>query len=118
MPGFASQYLTEVINEAKHQRQLELAEVEQEKLILDTQKEIFKSNHKRSLLGTAAGFTVIMTTLILATGLAIKGEKEVAIAAVASLAGVSAIIYGTDAYNKDKMRKLEQKKDNKEKILE
>ena len=47
MPGFASQYLTEVINVAKHQRQLELAEVEQEKLILDTQKEIFKSNHKR-----------------------------------------------------------------------
>jgi hypothetical protein len=118
VPGFASQYLTEVINEAKHQRQLELAEVEQEKLILDTQKEIFKSNHKRSLLGTAAGFTVIMTVLILATGLAIKGQKEVAIASVASLAGVSAIIYGTDAYNKDKMQKLEQKKDDKEKISE
>ncbi len=118
VPGFAARYLDEVFNGIEHQRKVELAEIEQEKLILDTQKEISKSSHKRSLLGTAAGFTIIMTALISATGLAIKGEKEVAIAVVASLAGVSAIIYGTDAYNKDKMRKLEQKKDNKEKILE
>jgi hypothetical protein len=118
VPGFANQYLTEVINEAKHQRQLELAEVEQEKLILDTQKEIFTSNHKRSLLGTTAGFTVIMTALILATVLGLQGKEKTALGIVGSLAGVSVIIYGTDAYNKGKMQKLEQKKDDKEKILE
>ena len=59
-----------------------------------------------------------MTALILATVLGIQGKEKTALGIVASLAGVSVIIYGTDAYNKEKMQKLEQKKDNKENILE
>jgi hypothetical protein len=118
VPGFAARYLEEVFNGAEHQRRVDLAEIEQEKRILEAQLEIFNKNHERSLSGTRRGFIAIMAALIFATILGIQGQEKVAIAIVASLAGVSAIIYGTDAYNKGKMEKLEQKKDDKENILE
>lgn len=118
VPGFAARYLEEVFNGAEHQRRVDLAEKEQEKRILEAQLEIFNKNHERSVSAANKGFIIIMAVLIFSTGLAIKGQKEVAIAIITSLAGVSAIIYGTDAYNKGKTKKLEQKKDDKEKILE
>jgi hypothetical protein len=108
VPGFAEQYLTEVLNGAKHQRQIELAEIEQEKRILETQQAIFRSNHKRSSWGTTAGSVIILTAIICATILGIQGKEKTALGIVGSLACVSAIIYGTDAYNRGKMQKLEQ----------
>jgi uncharacterized membrane protein len=101
LPGFADRVLDEVVNDIEHQRKVKLAEIEQEKRILEAHLEI-----------TNKVFITSMAALIFAAGSVLKGEKEVAIAFLASLAGVSAI------YNKDKMQKLEQKKDNKQNILE
>ncbi|MBE9203984.1 hypothetical protein IQ218_11715 [Synechocystis salina LEGE 06099] len=107
VPGFAERYLSELFVGAEHQRKIELLEIEQEKSILEAQKEIFNKNHRRSLLASKLGALIILVAILTAGGLAYFGKEKTAVAIVASLAGVSTIIYGTDAYNKIKEKQIE-----------
>ena len=114
VPGFAEKYLNELFVGAEHQRKVELLEIEQGKLALEAQKEIFEKNHPRSLLASKLGALVILVAILTAGGLAYFGKEKTAVAIVASLAGVSTIIYGTDAYNKIKEKQIEASHEDNE----
>ncbi|MBJ7901336.1 MAG: hypothetical protein GC158_15765 [Cyanobacteria bacterium RI_101] len=110
-PGFAEKYLNELFVGAEHQRKLELLEIDQEKLALEIQREIFEKNHRRSLLASQLGALVIIVAILTAGGLAYLGKEKTATAIIGSLAVVSGLIYGTDAYNRGKEKQLKTSKE-------
>jgi hypothetical protein len=114
VPGSAQKLLDEFFLQLRHEREMEtkLLELDEKELIqngesIKSQENIFNSNQARSILGSKLGFVIICFAISCATLLGIRGDKEVAIAIVGSMAGVSAIIYGTDAYNKNKQKVME-----------
>lgn len=121
VPGFAQDYLSEVIKEVQHHRDIELKKIEIEKAelvqegeIVRVQERIFRSNQRRSVLGSISGSIITLAAICSATFLGFNGHKEVAIAVVSSLAAVSVIIYGTDAYNKGRQKELETRESDDE----
>lgn len=121
VPGFAKAYLDEVIEGAKHQReiekeklQIEKLQVEQDGEIIQTQKDIYFSNQRRSVWGLIAGVFIVFSAIGAATYLGLKGRETSAVAVVGSLAAAAAVMYGTDAYNKGKTKELESKGETKE----
>lgn len=114
VPGFAQDYLREVLMGAQHFRnierekiEIEKAELAQEGETVRVQERIFISNQRRSIMGSIAGSLIALTAIGSATFLGFNGHKEVAIAIVGSLATMSLIVYGTDAYNKSRQKELE-----------
>lgn len=121
VPGFAKAYLDEVIEGAKHQRevekeklQIERLQVEQDGEIIKTQRDIYFSNQRRSVWGLVAGVFIVSLAIGSATYLGSIGREKAAIAVVGSLAAAAAVMYGTDAYNKGKTKELESKGETKE----
>jgi uncharacterized membrane protein len=121
VPGFAQDYLNEVIREVQHHRDIERERIEiekgelaQEGETVRVQERIFRSNQRRSIWGSIAGTTIALTAIGCATFLGSNGHKEVAIAVVGSLAGTAAIIYGTDAHNKSRQKELEARESDDE----
>lgn len=121
VPGFAQDYLNEVIREVQHHRDIELKKIEIEKAelaqegeIVRVQERIFRSNQSRSVWGSIAGFIITLTAIGSATFLGLNGQKEAAIAVVGSLAVTAAIIYGTDAYNTGRQKELEARESDNE----
>jgi hypothetical protein len=121
VPGFAKAYLDEVIEGAKHQReiekeklQIEKLQVEQDGEIIKTQRDIYFSNQRRSVWGLVAGVFIVFSAIGAATYLGLKGRETTAVAVVGSLAAAAAVMYGTDAYNKGKTKELESKGETKE----
>lgn len=111
VPGFAKAYLDEVIEGAKHQReiekeklQIERLQVEQDGEIIKTRRDIYFSNQHRSVWGLVAGVFIVFSAIGAATYLGLKGRETSAVAVVGSLAAAAAVMYGTDAYNKGKTK--------------
>jgi uncharacterized membrane protein len=116
VPGFAQKLMNEYFIQLHHEREMEkkAIELEEKELIqngevIKVQEKIFNSNLDRSILGSKLGFVIALFAIGCATFLGFRGEKEVPIAIVGSLATISVIIYGTDALNKNKQRVMESK---------
>jgi hypothetical protein len=116
VPGSAQKLLDEFFLQLRHEREMEtkLRELDEKELIqngqlIQSQENIFNSNQARSTLGSKLGFVIALFAIGCATFLGVRGDKAVAIAIVGSIAGVSAIVYGTDALNKNKQKVMEAK---------
>jgi len=113
-PGFAKDYLREILEGATHSRKIQIEEIELEKAnlafnveIVKVEERIFNSNQARSTLGTILGSIIALAAIGGATFLGSQSYQNAAIAVAGSLPVAVLAIYGTDAYNKNKQKHLE-----------
>lgn len=125
VPGFAERYLNEVLEGARHDReiekeetQLQRLEIEQEDKVRQTQEKLFYSNQRRSFGGMIAGSVIMLFAIGCATYLGLNDREATAVGIVGSLSAAAAVAYGTDAFNRRRRKELGGSEDDSPELPE